>query len=577
MKLIQYISTHFIPRFWNAGASDNQGQILFNYRRFWFFSIGLRSLVSLLPMVILLMFTYTLENKAIKTENHLQLIRFTSNMRRTITYFFEEHLDALRFTVQEEEIATLKNHEALSYVFKSLQRGFGGFLDLGLINDSGLQINYVGPFDLRNKNYSDQTWFKETTNKGFYLSDVFLGYRNTPHMIMAVKKEVPDGSFYVLRVTIDIKELDSTLSALDLREKSDAFLINHDGLIQTPSKFHGELLKKTTLPIPEYAAHSQITEAVDANGSHVLIGYAFIEKSPYILLLVKQSQAIMQGWYSIRKQINWVFCISVVVTLMIVLSVSTFMINKIYDADQTRLKAMDRLESSGKLISVGRLAVGVAHEINNPLAVIGENAGLIEDIINYKDKYRDDQQLKELIAAVLESVTRCGEITKQLLEFARRFEPTIQPLDVNKVITSALSLLRKEASYRNITVSVDVPGDFPLVHSDHGSLQQILINLFNNAFQAMQDGGRLEMIVAKINDTHVSFAIKDNGCGISREDQKKIFEPFFTTKGVKGGTGLGLSITYRLVQKLGGEISVYSMVGEGTTFTVTLPIMQKDA
>ena len=370
MNVIEYLNTlavHFKPKFWNAGISKTQGQILFNYRKFWFSSITMRSLVSLVPIAILFMFTYVLENKAIRNENHLHTIRLTSNTRRTLTYFLEERLDALKFIVQEEKFESLNTHQSLLYILRNLQRGFGGIIDLGIINDSGLQTNYAGPFDLKNKDYSKQRWFVDCVKNGSYLSDVFLGYRNMPHMIIALKRPAPDGSFYILRATLDIKKFIQILSSMELSERSEAFLCNREGLLQTPSKYYGELLKKVDLPIPAYSSHTQVLEAVDRSGNPILIGYAYIDNSPYILMLVKRSEVIMKGWYTLRKEINWVFGISVIVTLIVVLGISTFMVNKIYDADQTRLKAMERLEGSSRLISIGRLAAGVAHEINNPL------------------------------------------------------------------------------------------------------------------------------------------------------------------------------------------------------------------
>ncbi len=563
---------HLKPRFWNTSISETQGQILFNYRKFWLFSVTLRSLVSLVPIAILFMFTYMLENKAIKNENYLHTVRLTSNTRRTLTYFLEERRAALKFIIQEEKYENLNNYASLSYILRNLQRGFGGFIDLGLIDESGLQTNYVGPFDLKNKNYSNHKWFVSCAKNGSYLSDVFLGYRKLPHMIIALKRSKQNGSFYILRATLDIKKLIQILSSLELSEKSEAFLCNRQGLLQTPSKYYGELLKRIDLPIPEYSKQSQVMATRDKAGNPILIGYAYIENSPYILMLVKRSKEIMKGWYSLRNEINWVFGISVIATLIIVLGISTFMVNKIFDADQKRLRAMERLESSSRLISVGRLAAGVAHEINNPLAVIGENAGLVEDIFNLKKEYKDDQQIKELITAVLESVERCGEITRQLLGFARHFETKIEPVHINKTISGVLSFFRKEASYRNISINMDIPENFPVIYSDHGSLQQIFLNLINNAFQAMDTGGRLDISATKHAEGYVSISVTDNGYGISEEDQKEIFEPFFTTRDMKGGTGLGLSITFGLVRKLKGEISADSKIGQGSTFTVTLPI-----
>jgi signal transduction histidine kinase len=178
----------------------------------------------------------------------------------------------------------------------------------------------------------------------------------------------------------------------------------------------------------------------------------------------------------------------------------------------------------------------------------------------------------ELIDAVLESVERSGEITKELLGFARQFKPNITPIQLSRVVTEVLSFQRKEASYRNIDIHVDVPEDIPMIYSDRGRLQQILLNLINNAFQAMKNGGRLDISVRKEGEKTVSIRISDTGPGISPENKKKIFEPFFTTKGPEGGIGLGLSITFGLVRKLKGDISVQSKLGEGTAFEINLPI-----
>ncbi|MFH1077285.1 MAG: ATP-binding protein, partial [Pseudomonadota bacterium] len=320
-----------------------------------------------------------------------------------------------------------------------------------------------------------------------------------------------------------------------------------------------------------YSSHPTVFEYVDKTGKTILVGYAYIENSPYILMLAKESSEVIEGWHSIRNRINWFFYVSVIVILIVILGVSIFMMNYVYQADQTRLKALERLESSGRLISVGRLAAGVAHEINNPLAIISENAGLIKDLFTIKKEYQEDPRMLQLIDDVLESVDRCGTITKELLGFARHFEPDIKPVQLHKVAVEVLSFLRKEASYLNIDIHMNIPEDFPVIYSDHGKLQQIFLNLINNSFQAMHGGGRLDIFAAK-EDCYVKISIKDNGCGISEEDQQMIFEPFFTTKGLKGGTGLGLSITYGLVRKLRGEISVASRLGEGTVFTITLPI-----
>jgi len=162
-------------------------------------------------------------------------------------------------------------------------------------------------------------------------------------------------------------------------------------------------------------------------------------------------------------------------------------------------------------------------------------------------------------------------ITGQLLGFARKFEVKIQEVNLKEIISDVLVFHNKEASYRNIKVSVNVPEDIPPIKTDRAKLQQVLVNLVNNAFQAIDDGCLLGIEVSSGGSDKICIAIRDNGCGVSEENLSKIFEPFFTTKEGNRGTGLGLAITYGLVKKLKGDISVKSKIDEGTTFTITLP------
>jgi len=214
----------------------------------------------------------------------------------------------------------------------------------------------------------------------------------------------------------------------------------------------------------------------------------------------------------------------------------------------------------------------VAHEINNPLAIINEKAGLIKDIFTFRNDYVHDSKLNGLVDSIIATVERCGTITKRLLNFARHIEVSVQKLSVKSVIQDVLGFMGKEAEYKSITISVDIPDDIPEFESDRGKLQQIFLNLINNAFAAMTDGGKLEIKVSRRSDNEVSVEVSDDGCGISESDMKRVFEPFFTTKSRTGGTGLGLSITYGLVQEIGGKIQVKSTVGKGTRFTIILPL-----
>jgi len=216
------------------------------------------------------------------------------------------------------------------------------------------------------------------------------------------------------------------------------------------------------------------------------------------------------------------------------------------------------------------LAAGVAHEINNPLAIINEKAGLMEDLIGAMPDFPEKEKFLKLTESARESIDRCSTITHRLLGFARRMDIEIEALDLNEVVLEVFGFLEKEAFHRSIEVRVQLADNLPQILSDHGQLQQVFLNILNNAFSAVEDGGMVAITTWEEDPDTVGLSIQDNGVGMAEETKQHIFEPFFSMR--KGyGTGLGLSITYGIVKKLGGNVEVQSKEGEGSTFTVFLP------
>ncbi|MFZ2088725.1 MAG: ATP-binding protein, partial [Desulfobaccales bacterium] len=240
------------------------------------------------------------------------------------------------------------------------------------------------------------------------------------------------------------------------------------------------------------------------------------------------------------------------------------------ESDLRREAAYREMQESSKLASIGRLAAGVAHEVNNPLAIINEKAGLIKDLAEFTPDFPKKDRLLPLTGAILQSVDRCRTITQRLLGFARRMDVSIQLISLNEVIEEVLGFLEKEALHRNIDLQLNLAKDLPRIASDRGQLQQVFLNILNNAFDAVADGGKVAITSFEVEMDTVGVTIQDDGQGMTQETMEHLFEPFFTTK--KGyGTGLGLSITYGIIKKLGGDIKVKSQFGVGTTFTVFLP------
>jgi len=535
---------------------------------------------ALLPLIAMTFTYYQLIETSIDTETLLRTERLASNARRAVTFFLEERLSALSFTVREMGYDELVKPKRLSEVLRNLKLGFGGVTDLGVIANSGAQVNYAGPFNLEGKDYSKQPWFMECQQHNACVSETFSGYRDIPHIVVAVKSLRPDGQFFILRATLETERLTQTLTSYKIGQHTDIFLINREGLFQTPSQFYTGESSHMNIPVPSYSDRTKALLSEDQNRKPIVVSYAFINTkivpTPFILMVVKQKIGMMKVWLDLRSNINWFFGVSAVIIAIVITLTSTFMINKIFQADRQKAETMAMAEQNCQLASIGQLAAGVAHEINNPLALINETAGYVKDLFLIKEQYKEDTELVEHFDSIIEAVDRCGTITGQLLGFARRFDVHTQSIDLKEMVSDVLNFHKKEAEYRNITLHVDIPETLPAIVTDRGKLQQIILNLVNNAFQAIDNGCFIDIRVEMDGAENVRLSIGDNGCGISEDHLKKVFEPFFTTKIEGKGTGLGLSITYGLVKKLHGNITVQSRSGEGTTFVITLPVQSQE-
>jgi signal transduction histidine kinase len=310
------------------------------------------------------------------------------------------------------------------------------------------------------------------------------------------------------------------------------------------------------------------------SGEARIAGYAYIQKSPFIFVVLKHPEHVMESWLSLRRNIFWLTAISAILILVVILGSSRYLVNRIREADHRRNAALHNIEYTNKMASIGRMAAGVAHEINNPLAIVGENAGLLKDLLSLQREPPGKERLLKIAETILRSVDRCSVITHRLLGFAKRMDPVPEAIALGPLMEEVLSFQGREAEYRNIEINLSAPEGLPTIESDRGQLQQVFLNILSNAFAAVDDGGRIDISVEQEGENTMAVTISDNGPGIPEEHLSQIFEPFFSTK-AEYGTGLGLSITFGIVEKLGGRIDAQSKVGEGASFTVRLPVRRR--
>jgi two-component system NtrC family sensor kinase len=378
---------------------------------------------------------------------------------------------------------------------------------------------------------------------------------------------------------VDFLAFNDVVENIHIGQTGFARIVNRSGALQT---------RTAGRPVPENNADLALFAQADRlakdqiifgqrqedNGSESIYVAGLLKNNQWALIF---QQDVKDAYWDLNRTRNiaiLVFGLGGIAIITMAVVLSKGMIARIAAADQEKEVMNQQIIESGHLVSLGELAAGIAHEINNPVAIMVEEAGWIEDLLE-EETFRDSENLEEFKRALVQirkQGIRARDITHKLLSFARRSDSRIDRVDVNDLIEEVVSLSAQQARYNNIEFDTRLGEDLPAVQVSQTELQQVLFNLINNAIDAMDKRGGTIHVQTWNRDRKVYLAVNDNGPGIPEANLHRIFEPFFTTKPVGKGTGLGLSICYGIVKKMGGEIKVESRVGEGTGFEISIPI-----
>lgn len=447
-------------------------------------------------------------------------------------------------------------------------RGGGDIVDLQVIDAAGVQHTYVGPYRamVKDKKYSDAPWFQETLLSGVHFSDVFTGFRNVPHFVVAVTDSLKS---FVLRATINSSSFNSLLHSAQLGPHSDAFIINRAGEFQTPS-----LLNRTELDKNEKKLISF------DNKSQAVITKTDIYKTRWIgngqwLLVLKANLADSMDFYlALRNRVFIIVGTIIFLSLSAAVATSLALARNLERADKEHAANSMQFAHVEKMATIGRLAAGIAHEINNPLQMITSQAGWISELLPDEDPavVKNLAEYQSSIEKIRHHVKRAGTITHRLLGFSKKMTAQQDRVHINELISETLSFVEREAENNSIAIIKNFSPDLPATMTDGPQLQQVFLNLINNALDAVGPKGIVEINTSLSGDDRLVVECADNGPGIKPENLEQIFDPFFTTKDPDKGTGLGLYISYDIVKKLGGTISVENRKSGGALFRVILPV-----
>jgi len=510
-----------------------------------------------------------------------RVVRIAEDHRDAIQIFLDERRSDLEFIAGSWSFEDLTRTGVLDQVLRDLRMSSPAFVDLGVFDADGVHLAYEGPYELTGKVYRDAEWFRTVLERGHDVSDVFLGFRNSPHFVIAIATG-EDEARWVLRATIDTAMFNQLVERVRIGRTGEAYVLNRAGVFQTERRSGGDLLERApeSLGLERGADGVATTLARDAAGIRYVWATAWLNDGNW-LLVVRQEVGDAFRPLSRATYIGVLILVGGgAVIVLLAVGFTNRLIRRIQRVDEEAKELNQQLIVASRLAEVGEMSAGFAHEINNPLQIIRSEQALIEAILldlraaGQLAESSDVADLEDSVQQIKVQLDRCASITQGILKFARRSETSARELHLADFVPEVAAMVSRKAAVSGIALTVDVAKDAPAVIADPAQLQQVLLNLLNNAFDAVEarhgvEGGEVAIQVTS-RDARVEIAVRDNGTGISAADLEKIFAPFFTTKPVGKGTGLGLSVCFGIVESMGGAISVESREHSGTTFTVSL-------
>ena len=537
--------------------------------------VAITLVVSIAPLVTLGAVIYYQYVTVFEARIEDQIRHLARSQSSALDMFLRERATILSIIVDTHKFDDLKDPKRLNPLFELINRRADGLglVDMGVIDSAGRHLAYAGPYNLQGLNYYQQPWFSEVMSRGKYISDVYTGYRKLPHFIIAIRGHSPKGP-WILRATIDSNIFNRLVRSAQAGQSGDAYIINTEGIYQTEPRFGGQVLDKAPLVPRLFGEGTMVLRQPNSDGSMQFVAGAWLKSKDWLLVVSQGGADQMGGLIQTRETEVAIILLGCLAIAFATVFTTRTIVSRLETADRGLNELNAQLLQRDKMAALGKMAAGIAHEINNPLAVIGEKAGWMRDLLE-EEEFQNSANLREYLSSlekIENHVERARKITHNMLGFARRMEPHSDDVDVNDVVIQTLELLQNHARINNIEIRQDLEPDLPIIASDQSQLQQVFLNLFNNAIDAIAKDGTIRCITRRDKE-EIQVTIADDGPGIAPEHRRRVFDPFFTTKEPGKGTGLGLSISYQIIEKMGGRITLQDALPHGTEVAVHLPII----
>lgn len=490
------------------------------------------------------------------------------NRKTTVDLFLGDTMRQLHLIADALPVERLSRPPVLSAILEGARREGSAFVDLGLIASDGRHVAYAGPYNLEGLDYSGQSWFQQVMVQGRYESDIFLGFRRFPHMVMAVKKREA-GQDWIVRATIDTERLSSLVREGGIESGADVFILNRDGEYQTRYSGEHRLMERADIPTIPLHSGVRVVEGWRA-GRHELFGTAWLEGEMWVLVAVQPVPGSLLPLGG-HPAVTGVILAGLIAVPVLSYVIARYRLHQFRGLEAERAALYESVAQSQKMAAIGRLATGIAHEINNPLAIIQAQVGVLSDLVAERPDLPDRDEFLSRIGRIGAQLERGRKVTHQLLGFSRRVGPETEPVDVVAALDETVGFLEGPLERSGVRIVRQFASDIPLIRSSLSKMQQVFLNLINNALDALGEKGEVRLSV-EAEGGGVRVRVIDNGPGIPEKERARVFEPFYSTKDAsRQHTGLGLAICQEIMTNLGGTISVESGPEGGAAFSLWFP------
>ena len=527
-------------------------------------------LTYLAPFILLTVYFHIQSSRLLNESRRIHLRSIAEQQANTLDLFLRERVVNLANLIDNPKLEVPPFAGSMQRYLSDLKKSSDTFVDIGFFDPSGVQVGYSGPFpSLELRDYSTESWYVELHNRpdNFIITDIYLGFRKQPHFTIGVSRII-EGQYIVVRATLDPKKIYEYITSVEGTSEVYTSIVNKEGYYQVVTQHVGTLLEESSI-VPPSEPRLGVEQVKIGQTSHEY-GYSWLQTADWALTVQWADDKDSGFFLELELRIILVSLAVILIIFFIIVSRA----KKLVQLQEESIQTKTQLEHASKLASVGELAAGIAHEINNPLAIISEESGLMRDLMDpkYGEEITQDE-LCEHLDEIHDAVFRCRDITRKLLGFVRQTDIKLAPHDIHKLLNDLLDgFLMREMATSNIELVREFEEGLPPIITDVLQLEQVFLNIINNAIDAMGEGpGRMTVATSKY-DEQIYIAISDTGKGIDPEEIDKIFLPFITTKEVGKGTGLGLSVSYGIIRSFKGKIEVESKLGKGTTFTIILPL-----